>query len=287
LAKRLKIAQLDARGKVVVEGPLLKALTRVIDKHKFDIVCIDPVIKAHSLGESDNGQMDAFATMLADLSQERNIAVDLLAHERKAGVGANAPTPGDANRSRGASSYKDAQRLGKTITWMSESEAKGMGVSDETRLSLVRIDNAKNNLTPPARKAMWFKIVSVNLGNGTPTYPNGDNVQAAEPWEPPPLMAGTDNDGLNAALRQLGEGMDDGRRYSTANAAKDRAAWKVLQEQFPDFEEAKCRSILAMWKKNGMFKEGEYDDPVRERKAKGILSAKQIERLPSDEDEDD
>jgi hypothetical protein len=36
-----------------------------------------------------------------------------------------------------------------------------------------------------------------------------------------------------------------------------------------------------------MFKEGEYDDPVRERKAKGILSAKQIERLPSDEDEDD
>ena len=275
--RKLKIAELDKRGKVAVEGPLLRALTKLVDDHKFDLVCIDPAVKAHAVVENDNPQMDVFATMLADLSQEKNIAVDLLSHERKAGAGANAAAPGDIGRNRGATSLKDAMRLAKTLTGMSESEAKALGVSDEARLSLVRYDNAKVNIAPPSRKTTWFRIVNVNLGNGTPTYPHGDNVQAAEPWEPPALMAGMDVENLNIVLRRLGAGMENGQKYSTASGATDRAAWRVLQEQFPEMEEAQCKAVIKDWNDAGMFEIDKYDDPKRRDKATGILSAKLIE----------
>jgi hypothetical protein len=66
----------------------------------------------------------------------------------------------------------------------------------------------------------------------------------------------------------------DGRRYSLASAAKDRAAWRAVQEHFPGLTEERCRAIIAKWQKNKLFETGEYEDPVRRDKAVGILSAK-------------
>ena len=79
----LKIAELNGKGGVE-DGKLLGAIGRAVDKLKLDVVCIDPAIKAHSLDENSNPQMDAFATRLTHLAQERNIAIDLLYHEKKA-----------------------------------------------------------------------------------------------------------------------------------------------------------------------------------------------------------
>jgi hypothetical protein len=61
----------------------LCAIGRAVDELKLDLVCIDPAIKAHSLDENSNPQMDAFATRLTHLAQEKNIAIDLLYHEKK------------------------------------------------------------------------------------------------------------------------------------------------------------------------------------------------------------
>jgi hypothetical protein len=271
--RKMKIAELSKNG-AVIEGKLLTALRREIDEHQLDLVIIDPVVKAHSVGENDNAQIDIFAGMLADLAVEKNIAVDLLAHERKGGVSGTAV--GDANRSRGASSLKDAQRLAKTLTPMSAEEAAALGISDVERVSLVRMDNAKVNIAPPSRAADWFKIVSVNLGNSTEAYPNGDNVQAAERWEPPAMFGGMELADLNRVLKRLGAGLDDGQRYSLANAAKGRAAWTVVQEQFPNLTPERCRAMIALWQKNAMFEVGEYDDPTRRDKRIGILSTKEL-----------
>src|SRR6476646_1609649 len=97
--------------------------------------------------------------MLTDLAADKNIAIDLLSHERKAGV-VNA---GDINRGRGAGSQKDAQRLAYTLTGMSETEAATLGVGDDERAFLVRLDSAKVNIAPPSRTATWFRLVGVNL----------------------------------------------------------------------------------------------------------------------------
>jgi RecA-family ATPase len=194
----LKIAERDASGKIVAGG-LHRALLDAIGELKLDLVCIDPAIKAHALSENDNGEIDAFASLLTRLATEKNIAIDLLSHERKA-IGAEA---GDVNRGRGAGSQKDAARLVYTLTGMSKTEAATLGVSDVERKSLVRIDSAKVNIAPPTATTTWLRIVGVNLENGNKTYPNGDNVQTVERWTPAPLFDGLSSADLNCVLRKL------------------------------------------------------------------------------------
>jgi hypothetical protein len=275
----LKIAELENKTGKVVAGGLYRALVKAVDELKLDILCIDPAVKAHSVRENDNPEIDAFASLLTDLAADKNIAIDLLSHERKAG----AVNAGDVNRGRGAGSLKDAMRLAQTLTGMSETEAATLGVCEVDRMFLVRLDNAKVNIAPPSRTATWFHLVGVNLGNGSALYPNGDNVQTVELWKPAPLFDRLSSADLNCVLRKLGAGMGDGRRYSLASAAKDRAAWRAVQEKFPELAEARCRAIIAAWNKNQLFEIGDYDDPARRTKAAGILSAKLIGVIEDDE----
>ena len=275
----LKIAERDAKTGNVVAGGLYRALVRAIDDRQLDLVCIDPAIKAHSVNENDNPEIDAFASMLADLSSEKNIAIDLLSHERKGSF----VDAGDINRSRGAGSQKDAQRLAYTLTGMSETEANALGVGAEERGLLIRLDSAKVNIAPPSRTATWFRLIGVNLGNGNATYPNGDNVQTVELWKPPPLFDKLYSADLNCVLRKLNTGMSNGHRYSLAPAAQERAAWHAVHEQFPDLAEERCRAIITEWHKKELFEIGDYVDPVRRTKVIGILSAKLIGRIEDDE----
>jgi hypothetical protein len=113
---------------------------------------------------------------------------------------------------------------------MTDEEAATFGVEPEQRRFYVRLDKAKVNIEPPAEKAAWFKLVGVQLGNATEMYPNGDSVQTVEPWMPPELWADISPVTLNAALTEIDAGLPNGQRYSDAGAARDRAAWAVVQK---------------------------------------------------------
>jgi hypothetical protein len=264
----IKIAEYDKKSGRVVPGALYRALAAQIDRLRLDLICIDPAIKAHALDENDNPAIDEFATILTSLAAEKNVAIDLLTHERK-GSG----EPGDVNRGRGAGAQKDAARLVYTLTPMSEDDARPFGIGPEERRLLVRVDSAKVNIAPPSATATWFRLVSVRLGNGSSLYPHGDDVQAMEPWTPAPLFEGLTVADLNKALLRLHRGLANGQRYSNAPAAKERAAWRAVQEEFPEITEQRCRAIVATWTKKDVFEIGDYDDPVRRGPIKGILSA--------------
>jgi hypothetical protein len=267
---RMKLAQYGEKG--VVTGDLEPAVRACIDRLKIDLVIFDPIKKAHSVEENSNDDMDAVVTILADLATEKNIAVDFLSHGRKAG----APEAGDVNRLRGTTSMKDGGRLICTATWMTEDAAKTFGLSEEERRLLFRIDSAKVNIAPPSTKAQWFKLAVVKLGNATDAYPNGDEVATVEPWAPPALFDGLSSSDCNKALDRLRAGMNDGRRYSTAPAAKTRAAWRVLKEICPSLTEGRCREVIKTWEKNGVLTIGTYDDPKTRKEAEGIVGAKTV-----------
>jgi AAA domain len=193
----LKIAELDVKGRVAT-GALYVAISDAVDELKLDLVCLDPAIKAHGVDENSNPQIDAFASLLTGLAQTKNIAIDLLSHERKS-VGAEA---GDANRQRGAGALKDAARLIYTLTAMSKDEAEALGVGEVERKSIFRVDPAKVNIAPPDATTRWFRLIGVHIGNGTADYPSGDNVQACEPWKPASLFDGLTTGDLNKALQK-------------------------------------------------------------------------------------
>jgi hypothetical protein len=216
--------------------------------------------------------MDAVITILADLAIEKRIAVDILSHERKSPGG----EAGDVNRVRGAGAVKDGGRLMFTNTWMTEAERDTFNLTEEDRRLLFRVDNAKANLTQPSVTAKWFKLVSVKLNNGDETYPMGDEVQTVERWTPPHLFDGFSTDELNRALDRLRTGMGDGRLYSVAPSAKDRAAWRVLQDVCSGQSEKQCRKVITTWVKNKVLTIGRYYDQKERKEIEGISRAKLV-----------
>ncbi len=177
--KGLRLAEM--KDGAPVRGQLEGHISDAIENLKVDVVSLDPFIKSHGLGENDNNAIDFVCTLLAKIAIEKNCAIDLPHHTKK-GSGAGA---GDADRSRGASSMKDAARLVYTLTPMTPEEADQFGVPEAERRTLVRLDSGKVNIAPPAHKASWFRLIGVPLANGAGIYPKGDEVQTVERWDPP------------------------------------------------------------------------------------------------------
>jgi hypothetical protein len=262
--KGTKLAELQNGSRQ--RGQLAQWLRDKIEQLKPDIVCLDPFVKTHALEENDNGAMDFVCDLLATFADDYNIAVDAPHHTRK-GI----TTPGDPDMGRGSSSIRDAGRLVYTLTPMDETEAKQFSIEQLDRRSFVRLDSAKVNIARPANTATWFKLVSVNIGNATEAYPNGDEVQTVVPWSPPKAWEGLSSIILNAALTEIDAGLSNGQRYTDKGGGKgERAAWKVVQKHCPNRTESQCREIIKTWIKNDVLYAVEYDDPVERKKRNGL-----------------
>ena len=88
---------------------------------------------------------------------------------------------------RGGSAVVNGTRVSRVLNRMTPAEAGQAGV-DNPRLYF-RTLHDKANLQPPAAASDWFKLVSVNLGNG-PMEIAGDSVGVVTPWHWPDAMAG-------------------------------------------------------------------------------------------------
>jgi hypothetical protein len=260
-----KLAELDARGRRRQIGALDGMLRRAIARTQCGLVILDPFVKLHALNESDNPDMDFVCSALIRIAQDYSIAVDSPAHTHKGQTQA-----GDADARRGASAQRDAGRLDYTLTVMSETEAEQFGINPEERKRYMRLDKAKANIVR-AVKARWFRLVSIPLGNASAVYPEGDEVQAIEPWTPPETWEGAEPETLNAILDAIAVGLPDGRRYSDHSKAKGREAWQVVQRHCPGKPEAQCREMVRQWIKAGVLVENDYDDPTARKPRKGLF----------------
>jgi hypothetical protein len=249
-------------------GALKAMLESTIDERKIDLTVIDPLKRAHGIPENDNTGMDYVAALLTEIAVTRDCAVDAPYHQTKGGS-----EPGNADRGRGASSYKDAGRLIYTMTPMSKQEAQTLGVDETERRSLRRIDSAKVNLCPPG-ETRWFQLISVALGNGTEDYPSGDEVQSVEVWTPPDVFRLLTIRVINQILDQIDNGLPGdppGRRYSPTPRDSDRAAWAVVQEHSPGLTKEQCQHVIKTWVKNEVLKPESYHDPEQRRERQGLI----------------
>jgi AAA domain len=262
--KKIKLAELDDKGRRRQIGALEGLLRRAIERGRYDLVILDPFVKLHGLNENDNPDMDFVCELLIDIAQRYNIAIDSPAHTHKGAIVA-----GDADARRGGSAQRDAGRLDYTLTVMSEGEAEQFGISPDDRKSHVRLDKAKANIVR-VMKASWFRLVSVRLDNPTALYPEGDEVQAIERWTPPETWADMSSEQLDAILDEIETGMPNGQRYSKGGAARTRAAWHAVRKYCPAKPEAQCREIIKQWSEAKVLFEADYDDPVSRKREHGL-----------------
>jgi hypothetical protein len=258
-----KLMTLDPHGRPV-SGALTAKLAHTITARKIDLIVLDPFIKAHTINENDNSGIDEVAQILTDISVRFDIAVDVPHHMAK-----GTADPGNANRGRGASSLKDALRLVRTATVMTTEEAKTFGLGEAERRRLIRVDDAKLNIAP-MMEAKWFRLVGVDLGNGTEAYPSGDQVQTVEAWSPPGLFADISVPVLNTILDDIDAGLPDGNRFSDAPNVTDRAAWRVIEKQCPGKGEGPARQIIKTWLGSGLLVRKKYRNPVERKEMNGL-----------------
>ena len=268
-AKGGKLMELDAKGNPKT-GELISNLELLIFENKLDLIGIDPFIKSHGVGENNNNAIDLVCGVLTDLMFKHNISVDVPHHVSKPGLRGE-PEPGDANRGRGASSLKDAARLVYTLNVMTKEEAKKFPIPEEERSAYVRMDKGKVNIAPPARKALWFHLVGVRLGNENVMYKHGDEVQAAEPWAPPEVWKDITDEQIDAIIEEIDKGMSDGDRYSGDARARRRAAWLVVMKHVEGKTEQQAREIISTWIKAGRLVTQEYQSPVSRKTEQGLF----------------
>jgi hypothetical protein len=259
-----KLMGIDSRGRIA-HGSLAEKLSETIIRRQIDIISLDPFIKTHGVGENDNTAIDKVVQVLTDLAIKHDIAVDVPHHMSK-----GTSDPGNAKRGRGASAAKDAFRLVYTLTAMEPEEAKGYGVSEAERRRLVRMDSGKVNIAPPSDDASWFKLVGVRIGNPTDRYPNGDEVQAIEPWLPPEAFADISVVQVNQILNDIDAGLPDGNRYTDAPNATERAAWRVIVKIIPKKPEGVARKIIRMWRASGLLVLRDYHNAAARKDIKGL-----------------
>jgi len=200
----------------------LKKLEEIIEKWGPAIVAIDPLGSLCPGGVNRNGIMGRLIRALKKIAQRHQCAIWIVHHTKKGGDLSSAEAIG------GASAIVNHARVANLMVPMTESEAKACGLPPSHARGHFRVHTAKTNFSAPSTQTEWFKFASINLGNGTPEYPNGDNVQVVERFVPAQAAQGAqgaqapwfDPIVLRAALATL----DTGEPQSDGSAAPFSAA---------------------------------------------------------------
>jgi hypothetical protein len=263
LANGPKLATMS-KGGAISPGDLGNKLVEIIERRQIDLVILDPFIKSHGCDENDNNAIDFVTGVLAGLAIRFNVAIDAPHHVSKGMV-----DPGNANRGRGASAFKDAARLVYTLSRMTQDEAKELGIDEADRWRYVRVDSAKVNIAPAATTAKWFRLVSVPLGNASLTYPSGDEVQTVEPWTPVDPMTLVDDADLRDAILAEIKNAPPHALYTVHAQSKDRHIWEVFKRHLPEIGKKQCQKVIEVWKIEGLVHEVDFTDNTR-HKRKGL-----------------
>jgi hypothetical protein len=247
-------------------GKLRDALERSIVRHGIDVTFLDPLVKIHSVSENDNAAMDFVAEILADLAIEHDGSICSPHHTRKGPA-----DPGNADVGRGAGSLKDAFRLCYTLNPMSKEEAGLLGISNDDRVSLIRLDSGKTNPVRRSPTPRWFRLVGVRIGNETAMYPSGDEVQTIERWHPPNHFKNVSDEVWNTILDEISGGTEDGGKYSdSGKAGQARQAWRVVAKHCNKIE-TEAKLIIKTWKKNGVIIPEKYHDSNQGKDVLGFV----------------
>ncbi|KQS04516.1 hypothetical protein ASG11_09865 [Sphingomonas sp. Leaf357] len=241
----LKLAVSTATDGLVVNRPLVTALTDEMLGRGIDYLHVDPFVSSHAANENDNMEIDTIAKEWAMVAKNAKAGIGLAHHVSKAGAAEVTALSG-----RGAVALINACRSVMVLNRMSDEEARGWGIEEERRRRYFRVYDDKNNRAPPSDKSDWFTMASVSLGNGE--NDEGDNMGVVIPWSPPDAFEGVTPEDLLAIQRVI-DAVSGKERY---RADVQAAAWvgKLVADHFGlsaessvKADRARINKILGTW----------------------------------------
>lgn len=180
--KPIKLAMPSGKG-IVVNEALVRKIIAGVKARRVDVLIIDPLVSAHFASENDNMQMDLVIKTIGRIAEECGCAVELVHHSRKSNGERSEATVDDA---RGASAVINAARNLRVLSPMTKQMGTKYGIPNYRSYFCASKDATKTNLTPPLDSDHWYRMASVDLGNGDAFDPDGpvegDNIGVAEKW---------------------------------------------------------------------------------------------------------
>ena len=171
---KIKLAKMGKDGpELVLED--VNALLNVCFHQQIVMLGVDPLVKMHSgLSENDSSHMDLPMEALASIAAEGNLAILLALHLAKPGIAGTAAYVGNADAIRGSSNIITSARAAFTLAGPTEDDVSRLNLTRDQRERLVRLDDAKMNLSLKSGEPAWLEKRTVLL-------PNGDEVGALLP----------------------------------------------------------------------------------------------------------
>jgi hypothetical protein len=258
---QLRVSELGTDGKIVPANT--QDLIDLCLSLNIALFVADPLVNTHSLKENDNDHQNAVIARFRDIAQQANCAVVLVHHFRKGGEA------GDGESGRGAVAIHAGCRVMETVVTMKTTEAEALGLPPGDRKLYVRVDGAKANLSRGSTAIQWYKFVSVSLGNGNATYPDGDEIGVLERWTPQSAMFGVSWDDLEQVLDEIDAGVD-GEYYSKTPQATMYVG-KLLITHF-GWDDKKTSAQVKEWLETGLLVVDSYKSPADYRKHNRVVS---------------
>jgi len=231
-------ARQDREG-ITVDDALVDYLTAKITENNIGLVSIDPWVAATGINENDNVAMNAAVGAVRAVCDVTDCAASLVHHIRK-GNGEEA----SVDSIRGAGSLLGAARAARVINRVSMEDALKLGVSETEALGIFRVDDGKSNMAPPAAKAVYRRMVGVQL-------PNGEYVGVATEFSMPDLFDGVSAKDAMKVQRDVGQAAQRGEFMRQNPQAKqwvgNVVAAVIGLDVDKKHEKAKVNAIVKKW----------------------------------------
>ncbi|MCJ2039555.1 AAA family ATPase [Methylobacterium sp. J-059] len=256
------IAEQNKNG-VIVARPVVDEVRATILENKIDAWSIDPFVSSHRVSENDNGAIDVVAKQWAGIANDTDTAGDLVHHARKTNGAEITVEDG-----RGAVALLAAVRAARVLNPMSKDEAERAGVDPKLRRLHFRVDGGKGNLAPPSDAANWYRLQSVDLGNGTDgNLDFGDSMGVVSEWEWPDPLASVTTADLRAAQAAVRAGGPWRENVQTDNWVGKPIAQALHLDLTDKAQRAKVQRLLKVWISTGMFVVVTGEDAHRKMKS--------------------
>jgi hypothetical protein len=264
--QELVIAVEDKKAGVRIVQPIVEAVVEQIQKHKIDVMIVDPFVSTHQVNENDNGAIDKVAKLWAQIADHTNCAIDIVHHLRK--LADREATVEDA---RGAVSLIGAARSVRILNRMSANQAKEAGLPEQDRYGHFSITHGKANLTAMSSKLDWRRLEGVPLGNGRGLTKPQDFAPVVVEWQWPSMekqLEAVPDDALTAIKKRIGGGDYWVSEQSKTNWAGIIVA-DILKVDLDDkTEKNRIVRLLKFWQKSGhLTTELRLDERRKQRSA--------------------
>ena len=179
----------------------------------IEVAAFDPLVEAHQLDENNNSHAHMVMQAFKKVALMASAAVILVHHVGKGSL--RDDSKGDpADAARGATAFINAARVSIALKQMSLSDAGSFRIDNPS--DYAEIIDAKANLSRRGVGGQrWIEKISVNIGNGTDVYPDGDDVGVVRKWTPTAEMKLSLAENLMSVLTAL---MDEHTKHEEEGA---------------------------------------------------------------------